>query len=106
AGTSEFGDNVNIAATDFEAIKKLCIDKQIEMIVVGPEEPLVKGVYDFFTTAKDWKGIVIGPSLAGAQLEGSKAFSKHFMQRYNIPTAAYAEFDQTNYEEGREYISK
>jgi phosphoribosylamine---glycine ligase len=106
AGTSEFGENVNLVATDFEALKKLCIDKQIEMIVVGPEEPLVKGIYDFFTASKDWKGIVIGPSQAGAQLEGSKAFSKHFMQRHNIPTAAYAEFDETNYEEGKEYISK
>jgi phosphoribosylamine---glycine ligase len=106
AGTSEFGENVNLSVTDFDGLKNLCIDKQIEMIVVGPEDPLVNGVYDFFKTADDWRGIVIGPSAAGAQLEGSKAFSKQFMQRHNIPTAGYAEFDENNYQQGREYISK
>jgi len=107
-GTNQYGENVNIVATDFDAIKDFCTSNKIEMIVVGPEEPLVKGVYDYFEKEKslgNWNGIVIGPSAGGAQLEGSKAFSKRFMQRYNVPTAGYAEFNETNYEEGKTYIS-
>jgi phosphoribosylamine--glycine ligase len=106
AGTQEFGTNINLGITDFEGIKTFCIDNKIDVLVVGPEEPLVKGIYDFMEAAKDvWKGFVVGPSAAAAQLEGSKAFSKKFMQRHNIPTAAYAEFTKDNFEEGKQYIS-
>lgn len=105
AGTLQCGKNINIDVNDFEAIKKFSIENNIEMIMVGPEEPLVKGVYDFFTNDVETKNIiVIGPSANGAQLEGSKAFSKKFMQRNNIPTAAYAEFTKQNFEEGKKYI--
>src|ERR1044072_6256052 len=92
AGTLQHGKNINIGVNDFEAIKEFALKNNIEMIVVGPEEPLVKGVYDFFKNDNATKNItVIAPSAAGAQLEGSKAFSKKFMQRHTIPTAAYAE---------------
>ena len=104
-GTSAFGTNVDILPADFEGIKKLCTSQKIEMVIVGPEEPLVKGIVDFFAAEKSLNKIpVIGPDAQGAQLEGSKAFSKKFMQRYNIPTAAYREFDTTNYEEGISYL--
>lgn len=110
AGTAQCGTNVNVSATDFEAIKKFCLDNKVEMIVVGPEEPLVKGIYDNFEAPSNLsalgKRLVIGPSSKGAQLEGSKAFSKKFMQRHNIPTAAYAEFTQQNFEEGKKYIAE
>jgi phosphoribosylamine---glycine ligase len=112
AGTLQCGTNVNMNVTDFEAIKKFCVEQQIEMIVVGPEEPLVKGIYDYFEHSKasavgrGWRGLLIGPSSKGAQLEGSKAFSKKFMQRHNIPTAAYAEFTYSNFEEGKKYIAQ
>ena len=105
AGTSQYGKNININVNDFETIKKFSIENNIEMIVVGPEEPLVKGIYDFFTNDDEVRNIkLIGPSANGAQLEGSKAFSKKFMQRNNIPTAAYAEFTKENFEEGKKYI--
>ena len=107
AGTSQHGKNINIGVNDFEAIKKFSVENNIEMIVVGPEEPLVKGVYDSLTNDDVTKHIiVIGPSSNGAQLEGSKAFSKRFMQRNHIPTAAYAEFTKENFDEGKEYIQK
>src|SRR5215831_5659842 len=100
-GTSAFGTNVDILPADFDGIKKLCTSQKIEMVIVGPEEPLVKGIVDFFAAEKALSKIpVIGPNAVAAQLEGSKAFSKKFMQRYNIPTAAYREFDINNYEEG------
>ncbi|PZA18765.1 phosphoribosylamine--glycine ligase, partial [Modestobacter versicolor] len=84
-----------------------CIEYKIDMLVVGPEEPLVKGVYDFFEKDTDLQRIiVVGPSAKAAQLEGSKAFSKKFMQRHQIPTAAYAEFTAENFEEGKKYIAK
>ncbi|MCC6288378.1 MAG: phosphoribosylamine--glycine ligase [Chitinophagaceae bacterium] len=104
-GTALCGTNVNIAATDFESIKKFCVDNAVEMIVVGPEEPLVKGIYDFFKEDAAISHIpVIGPSKKGALLEGSKAFAKAFMQTHNIPSAAYREFDESNYEEGVAYL--
>ncbi|HYJ63377.1 MAG TPA: phosphoribosylamine--glycine ligase, partial [Parafilimonas sp.] len=107
AGTSQCGKNINISVNDFETIKKLSIENNIEMIVVGPEEPLVKGVYDFFVSDEATKNIIIiGPSANGAQLEGSKAFSKKFMQRQNIPTAAYAEFTKQNFKDGKKYIQQ
>ena len=105
-GTAEFGTNLPIEINDFEALKKAALANQIEMIVVGPEEPLVKGIYDFFANDPFTEHInLIGPSAKAAQLEGSKAFSKHFMQRHKIPTASYAEFTLENYEQGLSYIS-
>lgn len=105
AGTTGNGTNVNIKVTDFESIRQFCLDNAITMVVVGPEEPLVKGIYDFFKKDAKLNSImVIGPSKTGAQLEGSKAFAKAFMQRHNIPTAAYREFDEKNYEEGVAYL--
>ncbi len=107
AGTLQYGKNININVNDFETIKKISIENNIEMIVVGPEEPLVKGIYDFFINDEETKHIkLIAPSANGAQLEGSKAFSKKFMQRNNIPTAAYAEFTKENFEEGKSYIKQ
>jgi phosphoribosylamine--glycine ligase len=104
-GTAHCGINIDIPATDFEAVKKSCIDNAVDMLVVGPEEPLVKGIRDFFKADKALEHImVIGPSQQGAQLEGSKAFAKSFMDRHNIPTAAYREFDINNYEEGVAYL--
>ena len=105
-GTAEFGTNVPIQINDFEKLKALAIEKNIALIVVGPEEPLVNGIYDYFSADPATAHInVIGPSAKAAQLEGSKAFSKHFMQRHQIPTAAYAEFTLENYEAGLAYIS-
>jgi len=97
AGTAECGTNMDFSATDFEAVKKCCLDKKIDMVVVGPEDPLVKGIYDYFLADDSLKKIpVIGPSREGAQLEGSKDFAKAFMQRNGIPTAAYQTFDKNN----------
>ena len=105
-GTAQFGTYLPIEINDFEALKKAALANQIEMIVVGPEEPLVKGIYDFFANDPLTEHInLIGPSANAAQLEGSKAFSKHFMQRHKIPTASYAEFTLENYEQGLGYIS-
>ncbi len=107
AGTAAFGNNLPISVTDFQAIGDACIQYKINMLVVGPEEPLVKGIYDFFQNNPDLKRvIVVGPSAQAAQLEGSKAFSKQFMQRHGIPTAAYASFTAENLEEGRAYINR
>jgi len=105
AGTQEFGKNIEIALTDFEAIKKTCLDNKIELVFVGPEDPLVNGIYDFFNRDESLQNImVIGPSQEAAKLEGSKSYAKAFMQRHNIPTAAYKEFDVKNYDEGILYI--
>ncbi len=105
AGTSAFGQNLSIEVTDFTAIKQACIEHSIDMLVVGPEEPLVRGIYDFFQEDAELTHIiVVGPSAAAAQLEGSKAFSKKFMQRHGIPTAAYAEFTADSFEAGKAYI--
>lgn len=104
-GTAELGTNINLNLSDFSSIKEFCIIQQIHIVVVGPEEPLVKGITDFLQADESWKGIVVGPSAAAAQLEGSKAFSKHFMQRHKIPTAGYAEFTIENFEDGKNYIS-
>ncbi len=105
AGTLQFGENIDISVNDFDAIKKVCIKQNIEMVFVGPEDPLVHGIYDFFKTDKKLNNIIIiGPSQEAAKLEGSKSYAKAFMQRHNIPTAAYKEFDINNYEEGILYI--
>ncbi len=105
AGTSQVGTNVPIKADDFDEIKKFCLENQTDMVVVGPEDPLVKGIYDFFRQDTELKNIpVIGPSKAGAVLEGSKDFAKGFMQRHSIPTAAYQTFDGTTLEEGLAFL--
>jgi phosphoribosylamine--glycine ligase len=105
AGTALCGTNLPIAITDFENIAVACKAHAIDIILVGPEEPLVKGIYDFFQNRPGLENIkVIGPSKAAAQLEGSKAFAKAFMKRHNIPTAAYEEFSADNYLEGVNYI--
>jgi phosphoribosylamine--glycine ligase len=105
AGTAQCGTNLDFAVTDFESIKKACIEKKIDLVLVGPEEPLVKGVTDFLINIPALKNIdVIGPGKNGAQLEGSKAFAKAFMIRHKIPTAAYKEFTLENYKEGVQYI--
>lgn len=106
AGTAQVGENVAIGVNDFDQLKQFVIDSKVSMIVVGPEDPLVNGIYDYFESQQQWKGMVIGPAKYGAQLEGSKAFSKKFMQRHQIPTAGYAEFNADNYEEGKTYIAK
>lgn len=104
-GTSQCGENIELSATDFSAVGEFCLKENIKMIVVGPEEPLVKGIYDYFQEEKKLKHIaVIGPSKAGAQLEGSKAFAKAFMQKYKIPTAAYRSFDETQVDEAINFI--
>ncbi len=94
AGTAAFGSNIAMAVTDFDAIRQFVLAREVGMLIVGPEEPLVKGITDEFKKDKKLQHVsVIGPSKNGAQLEGSKAFAKKFMIRHNIPTAAYREFD-------------
>jgi phosphoribosylamine--glycine ligase len=105
AGTALCGTNLPVAVSDFDAIADACLINAIDMIVVGPEEPLVKGIYDFFQNKPGFENIkVIGPSKEASQLEGSKAFAKAFMKRHNIPTAAYGEFTADKYLEGVDYI--
>jgi phosphoribosylamine--glycine ligase len=106
-GTAQCGQNVALSLTDFSSIKDFCLREQVELLVVGPEEPLVKGIVDFFRNDDELKAIrIIGPSLHAAQLEGSKAFAKAFMDRYDIPTAGYREFDAETYEEGVRFIQQ
>lgn len=101
AGTAEIATNINISPTDFEAVKKFVLQEKINMVVVGPEDPLVLGIYDFFKNDADLKHIpVIGPSKMGAQLEGSKEFAKEFLVKHNIPTAAYDSFTAETVEKG------
>ena len=105
AGTSSVGENVDIAATDFDALADFAVKQQVDMVVVGPEDPLVKGIYDDFLSRSATAHIpVIGPSKAGAVLEGSKDFAKAFMQRHGIPTAAYQTFDGTQVEAGCDFL--
>ena len=105
AGTSQYGTNINIKVTDFEAIGLFVSANDIHMVLVGPEEPLVKGIHDFFLADENLRHIpVIGPQKQGAQLEGSKDFSKQFMQRHNIPAAASNTFTKETLNEGYEYI--
>ena len=105
AGTAEVGENVNIKADDFEAIKSFVVEQGINMVVVGPEDPLVKGIYDELKNDSRTKDIpVIGPSKQGAVLEGSKDFAKSFMQRHHIPTARYHTFNGTTLEEVLKFL--
>lgn len=105
AGTANVGENVDIKADDFGSLKDFAVEKGINMVVVGPEDPLVKGIYDEFKNDARTANIpVIGPSKQGAVLEGSKDFAKGFMQRHNIPTARYQTFNGTNIEEGLKFL--
>ncbi len=105
AGTAQCGENVAIAADDFESLKSFVVENGIGMVVVGPEDPLVKGIYDNFKSdARTADIAVIGPSKAGAELEGSKDFAKGFMKRHGIPTAKYQTFNGTNIEEGLKFL--
>jgi len=105
AGTAAFGVNLPLDPTDFPAVGKACLDQGIDMVVVGPEEPLVKGIVDYFLADGTLRHIpVIGPTASAARLEGSKAFSKQFMLKHGIPTAAYKEFDANQFSEGSEYV--
>jgi len=105
AGTADIGTNINIEVNDFEGIKKLVLSEEIELVLVGPEDPLVNGIYDFFQHDEKLQNVaLIGPSKEGAQLEGSKKFAKEFMMRHNIPTAKYQAFTKANLEEGLSFI--
>jgi phosphoribosylamine--glycine ligase len=105
AGTAAIAENVAISATDFEAVKALVLKENISLVVVGPEDPLVKGIYDYFKNDESLKHIpVIGPSKLGAQLEGSKEFAKEFLMKHNIPTAAYDSFTAETVEKGCEFL--
>lgn len=107
AGTAGLGTNIPIQVDQFDIMKEVCLEEEIDMVVVGPEAPLVAGVYDYFKADKDLQHIpVIGPSQAAAALEGSKAYAKAFMEEHGIPTAAYREFTQENLEEGLTYIDE
>ena len=105
AGTSNVAENVAIKGDDFDDIRRFVLENDINMVVVGPEDPLVKGIYDYFQQDEELKKIpVIGPSKAGAVLEGSKEFAKGFMQRHGIPTAGYRSFTGGQLEEGLAYL--
>ncbi|SEM08473.1 phosphoribosylamine--glycine ligase [bacterium A37T11] len=105
AGTSAYGENIALGVTDFEGIAAFVLNNDIHLVLVGPEEPLVKGIHDYFLGRDDIRHIpVIGPQQAGAQLEGSKDFSKEFMLRHNIPTAAYRSFNRDTLADGLAYL--
>ncbi|MBP1838590.1 phosphoribosylamine--glycine ligase [Formosa algae] len=105
SGTAAIAENVAISVTDFEAIKTLVLEHNIDMVVVGPEDPLVQGVHDFFLNDEKLKHVaVIGPEKAAAELEGSKEFAKEFLFRHNIPTAAYQSFNKSNVEDGYAFL--
>lgn len=106
AGTATLATNIDCAVTDFEKIKQIVSKSNIEMVVVGPEDPLVQGIVDFFEKEESLKSIpIIGPGKKGAQLEGSKEFAKQFMQRHQIPTAAYQSFTAATVEEGKTFLT-
>jgi len=105
AGTSLHGENVNLNISDHQTVGQFCLDKEIRMVIVGPENPLVEGIHDYFLSKAELAGIpVIGPQKEAAQLEGSKAFAKAFMQKYKIPTAAYQAFNCCNLANGFAYL--
>jgi phosphoribosylamine--glycine ligase len=106
AGTAQCGINLPFGVNDFEAIKKFCNQEYIDMVIVGPEEPLVNGIVDYLNKESGLNLMIIGPSKEAAQLEGSKAFAKEFMQRHNIPTASYKEFSAENFENGIRYLQR
>lgn len=105
AGTSDYGENVSIDPNDFDEVKKLVLEKGVELVVVGPEDPLVRGIHDFFLADEQLKEVpVIGPQQLGAQLEGSKEFAKEFMERHGIPTAKYQSFTEESLERGLDFL--
>lgn len=105
AGTSDYGENVSIDPNDFDEVKKLVLEKDVELVVVGPEDPLVRGIHDFFLADEQLKEVpVIGPQQHGAQLEGSKEFAKEFMARHDIPTAKYESFTEESLDRGLEFL--
>lgn len=105
-GTSAWGENVSLSPMDFDAVKAFCLKHQIDILIPGPEDPLVAGIWDAIKGDPATAHIIVaGPSKEGAQLEGSKAFSKKFMQRHNIPTAAYQEFDSASFDAGMDYLA-
>lgn len=107
AGTAQYGKNIALSLSDFEGIGQFALANAIEMIVVGPEEPLVKGIHDYFLAHEEYKSIaIIGPQKAGALLEGSKDFSKQFMQRHQIPTASSKTFTKETLQEGLDYLDR
>lgn len=104
-GTSDLGKNIDLKLNDFKSIKDFCLSTSIELIIVGPEEPLVNGIVDYFKTENDCQHIsILGPDAEGAKLEGSKSWAKSFMQEFNIPTASFQEFDIKSRNEGVEYL--
>ncbi|MDY8138691.1 phosphoribosylamine--glycine ligase [Aquimarina sp. 2201CG5-10] len=105
AGTAKIATNVNLSVSDFSAIKELVLKENIKMVVVGPEDPLVRGISDFFAEDSELKDVaIIGPSKEGARLEGSKEYAKEFLYRHNIPTAAYQSFTSDSVEEGKQFL--
>ena len=105
AGTAEVGENVDINVNDFKSIREFVLAEEVELVLVGPEEPLVNGIYDFFQQDSKLRSVsLIGPSADGAQLEGSKKFAKEFMMRHDIPTAKYQAFTKENINEGYDFI--
>jgi phosphoribosylamine---glycine ligase len=107
AGTALHGTNLSFTVNDFHLIEQACIEHKIDMVIVGPEEPLVNGIVDVLRSNEQLKNLlIIGPSKNAAQLEGSKAFAKAFMQRHNIPTASYREFTADNFEDGIEFLKQ
>jgi phosphoribosylamine--glycine ligase len=106
AGSAQCGTNLDFTVNDFDAIKNACEQKCIDMVIIGPEEPLVNGIVDFLNAESGLNLKIIGPSKNAAQLEGSKAFAKEFMQRHKIPTASYKEFNATNFDDGIEYLQQ
>ena len=105
SGTAEIAENINLKVTDFEAVRAVVLSHQIDIVVVGPEDPLVQGIHDYFLNHEELNGIaVIGPQKAAAELEGSKEFAKEFMMRHNIPTAAYKSFTRDNVVEGYKFL--
>jgi phosphoribosylamine---glycine ligase len=106
AGTARCGENVPLSVTDFEGIRRFVLEMRVEMVIVGPEDPLVKGIHDYFLCDPDLRNIrVIGPTASASRLEGSKDFAKQFMIRHGIPTAAYSSFTSENLEDGIKFIS-
>ncbi|HYH15631.1 MAG TPA: phosphoribosylamine--glycine ligase, partial [Flavisolibacter sp.] len=106
-GTAQHGTNLPFGVTDFDAIKSTCLEREIHLLVIGPEEPLVKGLVNYLKAEPALEHLlIIGPSQEAAQLEGSKAFAKAFMQRHGIPTAAYREFTTENFTDGVEYLHR
>ena len=105
AGTARVGENVPLKADDFDGIRRFVLEQGVDMVVVGPEDPLVKGIYDYFKADPELASVpVIGPSRAGAVLEGSKEFAKGFMERHGIPTARYRSFTAETLDEGLAFL--